>query len=136
MLGFSFDQLGLVLFARSDGYERVLALAALAWALTLAVPGQPPDAASALPSPAFAPSWPWALAGALVAGLHIVGLATRRLDLRFCAAWTAMPFWWSLFALCAPAFGHEVAIGFFLVHAMLSSWVCVQLTGERYGGIR
>jgi hypothetical protein len=132
MIGSRLDQLGLSLLgATSDGYERLIAFSALAWALALSLPGERP-AIPALPPPA----WPWALAGFAIGLAHLVGLVAGRLRLRLLAAWAAMPFWWAMFGLCLGELPGIFGPTLFLVHALFSSWACILLTGRRYGRVR
>jgi hypothetical protein len=121
-----FDRL---LGARSEGYECLMAMSGLAWAVTLAMPMEGFLRFGMRDHAAVAPLWCWALAAGASGGCHLVGLITMRHRIRLVACWLSMPFWWSVFAVFIDDFPKSTAPAVYFVHALLGSWACVLLSG-------
>ena len=90
--------------ARSEGYECLMAMSGLAWAITLAMPLESFLRFDMRAHAAVAPLWIWAFAAGLSGSVHLVGLLTRHHRIRLLACWISMPFWWSVFAVFAADF--------------------------------
>ena len=116
--------------ARSEGYECLMAMSGLAWALTLAMPLESFLRFDLRAHAAIAPLWFWALAAGTSGSVHLVGLMTRHRRVRLLACWISMPFWWSVFADFTSDFPNSTAPAIYFVHAVLGSWACVLLSRE------
>lgn len=125
-----FDRL---LGARSEGYECLMAMSGLAWAVTLAMPMESFLRFDVRAHAAVAPLWCWALAAGVSGTIHLVGLMTQKHRVRLIACWISMPFWWLVFAAFTAEFPHSTAPAIYFVHALLGSWACVLLSGGWYG---
>jgi len=119
--------------ARSEGYECLMAMSGLAWAITLAMPLESFLRFDMRAHAAVAPLWIWAFAAGLSGSVHLVGLLTRHHRIRLLACWISMPLWWSVFAIFAADFPQSTAPGIYFVHALLGSWACVLLSRGLYG---
>ena len=117
-----------LLGARSEGYECLMAMSGLAWAITLAIPIESFLRFDMRAHAAVAPLWVWAVAAGLSGGAHLTGLMTRHRRLRLLSCWISMPFWWSVFAIFTHDFPHSTAPAIYFVHALLGSWACVLLS--------
>ena len=122
-----FDRL---LGARSEGYECLMAMSGLAWAVTLAMPLESFLRFDVRAHAAIAPLWFWALMAGASGSIHLVGLITKHHRIRLIACWISMPFWWSVFSLFVTEFPHSTAPAIYFVHALLGSWACVLLSGN------
>jgi len=121
-----FDRL---LGARSEGYECLMAMSGLAWAITLAMPLESFLRFDVRAHAAVAPLWLWAMAAGTSGVFHLVGLITQRHRIRLAACWISMPFWWLVFAVFIGEFPRSTAPAIYFVHALLGSWACVILSG-------
>ena len=121
-----FDRL---LGPRSEGYECLMAMSGLAWAITLAMPLESFLRFDVRAHAAMAPLWLWALLAGTSGICHLVGLITQRHRLRLAACWISMPFWWLVFAVFIGEFPRSTAPAIYFVHALLGSWACVILSG-------
>ncbi|MGI9510417.1 MAG: hypothetical protein ACR2QJ_13850 [Geminicoccaceae bacterium] len=117
--------------ARSEGYECLMAMSGIAWAVTLAMPMESFLRFDVRAHAAVAPLWIWALIAGLSGSLHLAGLLTRNQRLRLFSCWISMPFWWSVFAVFTTDFPHSTAPAIYFVHALLGSWACVLLSQRR-----
>ncbi|MGI9499751.1 MAG: hypothetical protein ACR2P3_06920 [Geminicoccaceae bacterium] len=115
---------------RSEGYECLMAMSGLAWAVTLAMPLESFLRFDVRAHAAVAPLWIWATAAGLSGSLHLVGLMTRKQRIRLLSCWVSMPFWWSVFAVYTGDFPNSTAPAVYFVHAILGSWACVLLSRE------
>ncbi len=114
---------------RSEGYECLMAMSGLAWAVTLAMPLESFLRFDMRAHAAVAPLWCWALAAGTSGTFHLIGLISQHHGIRLAACWLSMPFWWSVFAVLTGEFPHSTAPAIYLVHALLGSWACVLLSG-------
>ena len=114
---------------RSEGYECLMAMSGLAWAITLAMPLESFLRFDMRAHAAVAPLWCWALAAGASGGVHLIGLISGWRRIRLMACWLSMPFWWSVFAVFTREFPHSTAPAIYFVHALLGSWACVLLSG-------
>jgi len=114
--------------ARSEGYECLMAMSGLAWAVSLAIPVESFLRFELRAHAAVAPLWFWGFAAGLSGSLHFAGLLTRHRHLRFFSCWISMPFWWAVFAIFANEFPYSTAPAVYFVHALLGSWACVLLS--------
>jgi hypothetical protein len=117
-----------LLGARSDGYECLMAMSGIAWAITLAIPLESFLRFDVRAHAAVAPLWVWGLAAGLSGSLHFLGLMTRIHRIRLLSCWISMPFWWSVFAVFTTDFPSSTAPAIYFVHALLGSWACVLLS--------
>ena len=119
--------------ARSEGYECLMAMSGLAWAVTLAMPMESFLRFDMRAHAAVAPLWFWALAAGLSGSAHLVGLLSRHHQIRLLSCWISMPFWWAVFAVFAADFPQSTAPAIYFVHALLGSWACVLLSRGLHG---
>ena len=120
--------------AESEGYECLMAMSGIAWAVTLAVPLESFLRFDVRAHAAVAPLWIWGLAAGISGVLHLIGLMTRLHPIRLFACWISMPFWWLVFAVFTTDFPTSTAPAIYFVHALLGSWACVLLSkGKRDG---
>ena len=113
---------------RSEGYECLMAMSGIAWAVTLAMPMESFLRFDVRAHAAVAPLWAWAMVAGLSGSFHAIGLLIRNQPIRLVSCWISMPFWWSVFAVFAAEFPHSTAPAIYFVHALLGSWACVLLS--------
>ena len=119
--------------ARSEGYECLMAMSGLAWAVTLAMPLESFLRFDVRAHAAVAPLWFWALVAGTSGTVLLIGIISQRHGVRLFACWVSMPFWWSVFAVFITEFPHSTAPAIYFVHALLGSWACILLSGEWHG---
>ena len=122
-----------LLGARSEGYECLMAMSGLAWAITLAMPLESFLRFDMRAHAAVAPLWIWAIVAGTSGGLHFIGLLCGRYQLRLVACWLSMPFWWLVFAIFTSEFPYSTSPAIYFVHAVLGSWACVLMSRGLHG---
>ncbi len=127
------EPIGRLFGPRSEGYECLMAMSGLAWAVTLAMPLESFLRFDVRAHAAVAPLWIWGAVAGTCGCLHLIGLMWRRQRIRLLACWISMPFWWSVFAVFAADFPHSTAPAIYFVHALLGSWACVILSRSGHG---
>ncbi|MDH3664188.1 MAG: hypothetical protein OEU92_29940 [Alphaproteobacteria bacterium] len=118
--------------ARSEGYECLMAMSGIAWAVTLAMPMESFLRFDMRAHAAVAPLWLWAVVAGASGSFHLIGLLARHRRIRLVSCWISMPFWWSVFAIFTADFPASTAPGIYFVHALLGSWACILLSRGRH----
>ena len=72
---------------RSEGYECLMAMPGIAWAITLAMPMESSLRFDMGAHAALAPFWLWATVAGASAGFHLIGLLTRHRRIRLISCW-------------------------------------------------